>query len=232
MKKIIIISAFFTAITTVAVYGQVEKDTAKISVDVEADLVSSYVWRGIYQTGVSVQPALSLSAYGATLGAWGSTDFSTFAKELDFYISYEIGGFSVSVTDYWWSGEGESFFKERSGHYFEAGLSYTFPEKFPLSIGINTMFLGDGDKDEEGKQRYSTYISASYPFPIGDTECEVGIGVSPWEGLYSDKFNVATISAKAAKKLKLSSEYSLPVFVEAIFSPAQDNAYLVFGIKF
>jgi len=228
MKKIITILAFFAA--TVAMYGK-EKES-KFSVDVEADLVSSYVWRGMYQTGVSVQPALSLSAYGVTLGTWGSTDFSTFAKELDFYISYEIGGFSVSVTNYWWSGEGESFFKERGSHFLEASLEYTFSEKFPLSLGINTMFWGDGDKDEDGKQRYSTYISASYPFAVNGMKCEAGIGISPWKGLYSDKFHVAAITVKASRNLQFSKEYSLPIFVEAMFSPAQDNAYLVFGLKF
>ena len=228
MKKIITILAFFAA--TVAMYG--EEKESKFSVDVEVDLVSSYVWRGMYQTGVSVQPVLSLSAYGVTLGTWGSSDFSTFAKELDFFLSYEIGGFSASITDYWWNGEGESFFRERGSHFLEGSLEYTFSEKFPLSLGINTMFWGDGDKNADGNQRYSTYISASYPFSVGSTDCEVGIGVSPWEGLYSDKFDVAVISAKASRNLKLSSEYSLPIFVELILSPAQDNAYLIFGLKF
>lgn len=224
-KIAVVIMSLFA---TVASYGQ----DKKLTVDAGADLVSSYVWRGTYQTGVSIQPTLSLSAYGVTIGGWGSTDFSTEAKELDFYLSYEIKGFSVGVTDYWWSGEGSSYFKNCGSHYLEANLAYTFCEKFPLSLGINTMLLGDGDKNDKGKQRYSTYMSASYPFAIKNTNCEVGVGMSLWDGLYSEEFNVASISARAIKKLQLSDKYALPVFVEAIFSPAQDNAYLIFGLNF
>jgi len=225
MKKVLLIIVFFAI--TVVVSAQ-----EKISVDSESDLVSSYIWRGIYQTGVSFQPKINLSAKGLKLGAWGSTDFSTLAKELDFFVSYEISGLSVGITDYWWMGEGESFFKERSGHLFEASLSYTFSEKFPFSLGLNTMFAGDGDKNEEAKQRFSTYITASYPFTIGGMCCETGIGISPWAGLYSDKFHLATINAKVSKKLQVTDKFSLPIFTEVILSPAQDNAYLVFGIKF
>ncbi len=229
MKKVIITLAFLVA--TISISAQ-EKKESKFSVDAGADLVSSYVWRGMYQTGVSVQPSLNLSVYGITLGAWGSNDFSTLAKEVDFYVSYEIGGFSATITDYWWMGEGESFFKKREGHLFEVGLSYTFSEKFPLSLGVNKMFAGEIDKDEDGKQMYSTYISASYPFRVKEVECEVGIGISPAKGLYSDKFDLATISAKASKKIEVTDKFALPVFVELLLAPAQDNAYLVFGLTF
>ncbi len=229
MKKVIITLAFLAA--TISISAQ-EKKESRFSVNAGADLVSSYIWRGMYQTGVSIQPALSLSAYGVTLGAWGSTDVSALAKELDFYVSYEIGRFSATLTDYWWMGEGTSFFKEREGHLFEASLEYTFPEKFPLSLGVNTMFAGEIDKDEDGKQRFSTYLSASYPFPVKEVACEVGVGISPMKGLYSGKFHIAAITAKATKKLQLSDKFALPVFAELILSPAQDNAYLVFGLTF
>ena len=220
---------FFAIIATVAAFAQKE---SKFSVDAEADLVSSYVWRGMYQGGVNFQPALSFSVHGITLGTWGSTDMRAFAKEVDFYLSYEIGRFYVAVTDYWWMNEGESFFKERSGDFFEASLVYSVSKKFPLSFGVNTMFRGDGDKNEKGEQLYSTYISASYPFSVGNTDCEISIGISPWKGMYSDKFDVAAITAKASKNLKVTDNFSLPVSVELVLSPAQDNAYLVFGLKF
>jgi hypothetical protein len=50
--------------------------------------------------------------------------------------------------------------------------------------------------------------------------------------MYSDRFNVVNISAKATKNLQLTEKFALPVFVELIFSPAQDNTFLVFGIQF
>ena len=215
-------------LTTTVAYGQ----DKKWDFNAGADLVSSYIWRGIYQMGMSFQPAMSLSAYGLTLECWGSTDFSAYGKELDLTLSYEKDGFWVSLFDGWWSGEGESFFKERSSHYYEAGLGYTFQRRFPLSVEINTMFLTEGDKKANGKPLYSTYIAARYPFTLKNMNCEAGIGISPWSGLYGDNFKVVNITARATRSLQLSENYALPVFVELILSPAQDNAYLVFGLKF
>ena len=42
---------------------------------IQGDLVSSYVWRGFYQTGVSFQPTLGFGVGDFSLTAWGSTDF-------------------------------------------------------------------------------------------------------------------------------------------------------------
>ena len=94
------------------------------------------------------------------------------------------------------------------------------------------MLTGDEDKDDKDRKYYSTYILANYPFTIGSLDCEAGMGITPRKGMYSDDFDVVTITAKATKNLQLSANYALPVFVELIFSPAQDNAFLVFGIRF
>ncbi|MDR2586575.1 MAG: hypothetical protein LBC84_10245 [Prevotellaceae bacterium] len=223
----------FTFLTiTVSGYGQEDHPERKLNLDVGADLVSAYVWRGMYQAGVSIQPTLSLSALGFTIGAWGSTDFSTPFKEIDFYLSYEISGFTVGIADYWWNGEGTSYFIDRGSHHIEATLGFTFPEKFPLSLEINTLLTGDEDKDEVCKKYFSTNISASFPFSVKEIDFEMGIGVSPRKGMYGDKAGIAAITAKATKNLQLSAKYALPVYVELIFSPAQDNAFLVFGVRF
>jgi len=219
--------------TSVDGYGQDEDaDVRKLKIEAGADLVSSYVWRGIYQTGASIQPVLSLSTYGLTIEAWGSTDFSTMAKEIDFSLSYQIKGFSVGIADYWWSGEGASYFRNRCSHHLEANLGFTVSERFPLLLEVNTMLTGEEDKDNDGKKFYSTYISASFPFSVKSIDCEMGIGVSPWKGMYGDKFDVVTLTARATKKLQLSQKFALPVFVELTFSPVQDNAFLVFGLRF
>ena len=42
---------------------------------IQGDLVSSYVWRGFYQTGASFQPTLGFGVGDFSLTAWGSTDF-------------------------------------------------------------------------------------------------------------------------------------------------------------
>ena len=101
---------------SVSVFSQDEK---KFEITPAADLVSSYVWRGAYQTGVSIQPSLSLSYAGLSLTAWGSTDFSTTAKEFDLTLGYGIGGFNIGLTDYWWAGEGARYGNYPDNHYFE-----------------------------------------------------------------------------------------------------------------
>ena len=69
---------------------------------VQGDLVSSYVWRGFYQTGVSFQPTLGFGIGGFSLTAWGSTDFDgtsssdgEAAKEIDLTAAYTFFGGQV-----------------------------------------------------------------------------------------------------------------------------------------
>lgn len=150
-----------------SVFAQEEK---KFEIAPAADLVSSYVWRGMYQTGPSVQPSLGMSYAGLSLTAWGSTDFSTSsdeykAKEFDLTLGYGIGGFSIAVTDYWWSGEGARYGRYATDHYFEGTIGYNFGEKFPLSLTWSTMFAG-GDKKENGDQFFSSYFEAAYDINV------------------------------------------------------------------
>ena len=83
--------------------------------NIQGDLVSSYVWRGMYQTGASIQPTLGFSVGNFSLTAWGSTDFDgtsasagAAAKEIDLTVAYTLGrsGLTVSVADLWWAGQG------------------------------------------------------------------------------------------------------------------------------
>lgn len=62
---------FFTSFTCV----MAQKDDSGATFTVQGDLLSSYLWRGFYQTGASFQPTLAFSVAGFSLTAWGSTDF-------------------------------------------------------------------------------------------------------------------------------------------------------------
>ncbi len=237
MKTITIRQVFLpAAILLIMSYSVFAQDEKKFTVTPGADIVSSYVWRGMYQTGASIQPSFSLSGAGLSLTAWGSTDFSNAsdeykAKEFDLTAGYGAGGFSMAVTDYWWSGEGARYGNYSNSHYFEGTLGYTFGEKFPLSLTWNTMFAG-GDKDEDGNLQYSTYIEAKYCFDVSGIEVSPSIGISPWKGLYSDGFGWNSISLKAKKEIALTNKYSLPLFVQVIAAPEHDNVFLIFGVSF
>ena len=73
MNRIRVTVIGFIAALAASVMG-VDKVQAQ-EFKIQGDLVSSYVWRGFYQTGVSFQPTLWFGIGGFSLTAWGSSDF-------------------------------------------------------------------------------------------------------------------------------------------------------------
>ena len=218
---------FVSAIPMVA-----QEDGSKFFVNGKADLVSDYVWRGAYQgSGVSVQPSLTAGYGGLSLNVWGSQSLSKEAKEFDINLSYTLKNFTLTVSDYWWSGVDMPYGHYDKQHFFEGTLAYTVSENFPLTLSWSTMFAG-GDKDENGDLQASTYINASYPIALPfDITLTPSIGFTPWEGMYWDKAGVTDVSLKASKDIVSTDRFTIPLYVQAIVSPVYDRTYLVAGIS-
>ena len=209
---------------------------------VQGDLVSSYVWRGVYQTGASFQPTLGFGISGFSLTAWGSTDFDGYKstkgqanKEIDLTAAYAFGesGLSLSVASLWWAGQGArqyfNFKSHETAHFFEAGLAYTLPcEKFPLSIAWYTMFAG-ADKNEEGAQNYSSYCELNYPFSVKSVGLNATVGFVPYE-TYTVGYGNSGFALKATTAIRITDSFSLPIFAQAIWNPCLEDTHLVFGI--
>lgn len=212
---------------------------------VQGDLVSSYVWRGMYQTGASIQPTLGFSVKGFSLTAWGSTDFdgisasdAAAAKEIDLTAAYSIGesGLTLSVADLWWAGQGANkyfnFKSHETAHHFEAGLGYTVQsEKFPLSVAWYTMFAGQ-DKNADVKQNYSSYVEFNYPFAVKNVDLNLTCGMVPYKApIYGcNGFAVTNVALKGTTGIKFSDMFTLPIFAQAVWNPRMEDAHLVFGI--
>ena len=210
---------------------------------VQGDLVSSYVWRGVYQTGASFQPTLGFGISGFSLTAWGSTDFDGYKstkgqanKEIDLTAAYAFGesGLSLSVASLWWAGQGArqyfNFKSHETAHFFEAGLAYTLPcEKFPLSIAWYTMFAG-ADKNEEGAQNYSSYCELNYPFSVKSVGLNATVGFVPMVGYGNSGFAFTNVALKATTAIRITDSFSLPIFAQAIWNPCLEDTHLVFGI--
>lgn len=235
--KRLLICIMMTLFISSSAFAQEEK---KFELTPAVDIVSSYVWRGAYQTGAAIQPTLTASYAGLSLAVWGSTDFSTSSdefrsKEFDLALSYEKNGFTVLVNDYWWSGEGARYGRYSTDHYFEGMIGYHFGESFPLSLSWSTFFAG-GDKDEKGDQNFSTYIEAGYEFDVWGVKATPAIGISPWTGMYNKEgkegFSVPSISLAVSKDIKITDSFSLPLFSEVIVSPENDDVFLVVGLSF
>ncbi|MDR2680331.1 MAG: hypothetical protein LBC47_05925 [Tannerella sp.] len=229
LKKLVMLAVAFFAASSLAKAQGVE-------VSAGGDIVSSYIWRGQYLGGVSIQPGASVSVAGFSLAAWGSVGYdSNDTKEFDFTIGYGIGGFSVAITDYWFNTlnadeEINNYFDysaNTTAHIFEATLGYDFG---PAAIVWNTNFAGT-DYKLDGDRAYSTYIEASAPFKLGGLDLKAELGMTPWEGIYSDKFNIVNIGVTVGKEIKITDSFSLPAFTKITFDPYGEKCYFVFGIS-
>lgn len=212
--------------------------SAEVETTVGADVVSSYIWRGCSLGDAAIQPTLGVSAAGFDLSLWGSTGIVNYVdtKELDITLSYGIAGFSLGVTDYWFSTGNEpygrySVYKEKeTNHVFEAFLGYDLGF---ASVSCYTNFAGN-DFKADGDRAFSSYIELVAPFSAGDTELTASVGFVPMESpLYgTDGFAVTNISLAASKELVITDSFSLPISAGLTFNPCSEMAYLVFGISF
>lgn len=234
MKKLLSKLALAVSMLT-SVTATFAQDSLDVSLG--ADIMNRYVWRGMDQgvSGGCIQPSIGLSYKGFSIGAWGSTGISDYeAKELDLSLGYSVGGFSATLTDYFWAGESASYGHYTDDHFFELGLSYNFGESLPLTVSWATMFTGgkSAEYDEDGDRMYSSYINLAYDLDVHGVALTPAIGINPLKSQFDDEFSVLDISLTASKEIKITDSFSLPIFVQAIASPAKDKTYLVFGITF
>ena len=234
-SKIFKASTLCAALSLLSLEGQAQD---KIEVEVGADLVSSYIWRGQDSGGFSVQPSIAVNYRGFSLGAWGSVGFDKEDdKEIDLSLAYTYKGFSVSVTDYWYAyyGEKNSYFKygaHSTSHQYEAQLGYDFDV---VSVNWYTVFAGADGVKPNGKRAYSSYIQLTAPFKLGGIDWSAEVGATPWEtDFYEDAtgFAVCDVSLSASKEIPITSSFHLPLFAKFTFNPASEGAYATFGMSF
>ena len=207
----------------------------KVETGISMDLVNDYVWRGMHLGDVSLQPSLELSYKGLSLEAWGSVGLSTPSdtKEVDLILGYTIGGFSISVTDYWFDAGPSpmcSYFQYGSGvtnHVFEATVGYDFGF---ASILWSTNFAGN-DFAPDGKQAFSSYFELNFPFSLGGVDWTATAGAVPFATDFygTERFAVTNLMLTAAKDIRVTDSFSIPVFAQLAANPYASKVYLVFG---
>lgn len=205
------------------------------SVDLGASIVNRYVWRGTdFGNTAAVQPGLSFSTGGFTVGAWGSFDISPVngnaVNENDLYASYAVetsaGTFSVSVTDFYFSNPGNEFFDygDPGAHVIEPGVSYSGP--ISLSASVNAY-----GADSE------IWLEASVPFSVQDVDLSLAIGGTPnddaaYYGTDPDTDAAITkFSLSATKELPITDSFSLPISASYYLNPYIERSYFIFGIS-
>ena len=199
-----------------------------------ADLVNQYLWRGQDLGNLSLQPTLGIEWQGLSFSAWGSVGLTNVkeSKEVDLTLAYNIKGFNVGVTDYWF-GEG-SYFQYRAGrttHVWEANVGYNFGF---LSVQWYTNFAGDDGMNPSGNRAYSSYIELTAPFRLATLDWEATVGAVPYATTFYDAngFCVTNVSLRATKDFVIKERFHLPVFAALVGNPRSEKMYFLFGVSF
>ena len=213
-----------------------------------------------YGNSPAIQPNVSFSVAGFKIGAWGSYGFVPWAKkindstsvsmgnfvETDFTISYTLKGFTLMVTDYFfpngvYPNEDNKYYNwdhETTGHTLEASLSYAGPDKFPIPVFAGVHIYGaDKGKDSLGvwgagsNNNYSSYFEAAYQFYVKGIGVKPFIGGIPYESSwYGTSAGIVNLGFMVSKNIKITQDYSLPIYTSIITNPQKQSIFFVFGI--
>ena len=178
----------------------------QVECHLKADFVSNYIWRGQDLGNVSLQPELSVAWKGLSLAAWGSVGLSrsSDAREIDLTLTYETGGLSFGIVDYWSEGNDSRYdYQEDDGEY----------------------------QSSNDKRAYSSYFGLSAPFRLATCDWEAEVGFVPWKSATYEvsSFNVTNLSLRATKAIQISQSFELPLFGQVIANPSSQHFYFVFG---
>lgn len=226
MKKIVLMVMIIAA-------GLDAKAQDEVETTVSADVVNQYIWRGQECGSVSLQPTLGIGYKGLSLSAWGSVGLTapTDTKEFDLTLAYSTGGFNIGITDYWFNIPEERYFlydADKTSHIFEANIGYDFGA---AAIQWYTNFAGNDGLNKDGKRAYSSYLELSAPFKLASVDWSAAVGAVPYAtDFYGvDGFAITNVSLKAAKDIKVTDSFSIPVFAQVSANPSSQKAYFVFG---
>ena len=168
--------------------------------------------------------------------SWGSVGLSdpSDTKKFDLTLSYAIGGLNIGITDYWFN-DGldpeNRYFKydaHATNHVFEANIGYEFGL---ASLQWFTNFAGNDGVNKDGKRAYSSYVEFAVPFRLATVDWTATAGAVPFSTDFygADGFAVTYLALKAAKEIKVTESFSIPVFGQVVANPCSQKAYVVIG---
>ena len=199
----------------------VSAQDAKGAWSANADIVSSYIFRGTKQgdpSGLSIQPTVKYTSGVFSIGAWGSGDLTTGSpEEADLFALFSLkSGLTFGVTDYHYNNT--NLFGSKQ-HAFEANAGYT-NGKFSL----NGNYIFNAASGAVGDDKY---FEAGYQF--ASAKLFVGAG----DGWYTNDgtFQACNIGISTTKTLKFSETFSIPFTGSIIVNPNREKIYYVIGIS-
>lgn len=209
-----------------------EHDSDKVEFTANALLTSRYLWRGQdYGHAPSVQPGAEISWRGFTLGAWSAFKIAGSGDpELDFYVSKELGKFTIAVWDYWYYDKALKtpyfdFNSSSTAHMFEGQIMYSTGEKNRLNFLISSLFFGDDPSK-------SLYGEAEYVREFGKNEIKLVAGYQFKGEYYAPENGFVNIGCSYVRYLFDIGKYSTFVSFSITSNPAMKKTYLsvAFGL--
>ena len=241
--------ALMLALPAVARAQDAGEDEGAVTVGASADLVSSYVWRGIqYSNRANLQPSVWLDKGAWELGTWGSHEFKgdDGFHEQDFWLTYSlpeasIGSLAVTLNDYFSTQDSQhNRFLDYSGvencsadegvgdpprcgtgnHTLEVVGSYSAPT-VPIGLMVAYNFYNDPEN--------ALYSEASFTPEVAGFELGLTAGgvLRKSEWYYGvDKASFTNLGASIGRSLEMAS-FSIPLSAQIIRNPFLEETYYV-----
>ena len=182
------------------------KAEVEFAYEAGAELVSAYIWRGMYNGGLSLQPEglVGFNALDEAIqfraGVWASVGASDwkfkkngietddynqntyFMPEIDFIASFSAFGASVGFNEYYYCDDGSShnseiWFGYNFDHFFGQGAYINW---YTIVAGADRLPETDLNRIAKGnleRQAFSTYIELGYDYTFEDYGLTLGFNM-------------------------------------------------------
>lgn len=205
------------------IFGMVVTQSAYAQLDLGLDVMSRYVWRGAdFGNSPSIQPDISFTSGNLTIGSWAAmaTNGNPAGSEIDFYLSYALGNFSISVTDYTFPEDPVNNNFSSSSHFVEIGLGWEGSSSFPISISTGMFVTNDDD--------YSIYTELGYS--IENVDLMLGFTPSASALYGTTKAGIIHTGISAYRDVKVTDGFSFKLSGSVLVNPYSNNAFFLVGI--
>lgn len=212
---------------------------------VQADAVSSYLWRGQRNAGVSIQPAVGLKWRGMHFYVWANEQLcppsgQPVKHEIDFFLKYSITpAFTVGLKDVYVNTRGDGFFSFGSIPHAANGLDVLLAYDFRyVNFEWTTTVAGYDGYNRSGKRSYGSYLVVNAPFSFAWLDWNAQLGIVPYYcSRYSDDssggFHVNMCALKVSHTFNISrSGISITPFTQLMVNPSARKAYVQAGARF
>ncbi len=207
--------------------------------DAEVLITTRHTWRGSkFGTAPAIEPSVTFVANKLSLNFWSSVTFNNSYSEIDLTPSYQFKEFQLTLLDYYCPVVGEenqflNFKKGESRHSLELTIDNYSVEKRRIKWLVGVLLLGDKNPEND-KPYYSTYTEFKYPFTVCSIDVEPLVGLTPFRGLYAEKFAMVNAGISFSKDLDLKLPFSVPLSLSFISNPNARQSFVTFaaGIAF